>query len=285
MESIPKVSIVTPSYNQGVYLERTILSVLSQDYPNLEYIIIDGGSSDNSPETILKYADRLACWVSKPDRGQTHAINKGLQAATGDILVWLNSDDLLLPGALSAVAECFRQHPEAGFVYGDCHMIDAAGRYIFNRKVIKYDWGTLFYGRSLVSQPASFFRRNVVDEIGLLDERLFFCMDLEYWIRAACRGIKFHMLPVPLACFRMHGSTKTAQQRKRMLAEHLMILQMYGPWPWKHLGPAATYLQYVLNSVHHARSVLLRMRQRRELSLYRARRAQRLVASRGDDIS
>src|SRR5512134_129792 len=126
----PKISIVTPSFNQGKYLERTIRSVIEQDYPNLEYIIIDGGSTDESVEIIRKYEKHLAYWVSEPDRGQSHAINKGFDRATGEIFGWLNSDDWYVPGALKAVAEAFAANPEAGAVVGAGEMVDEEGKLV-----------------------------------------------------------------------------------------------------------------------------------------------------------
>ena len=124
----PKISIITPSYNQGEFLERTILSVIEQNYPNLEYIIIDGGSTDGSVDIIQKYADKLAYWISEKDNGQTHAINKGFKKATGEIVAWLNSDDELCEGALMAVASVFMEHDEADFVFGNQYSIDSNGK-------------------------------------------------------------------------------------------------------------------------------------------------------------
>jgi len=175
MQRNPRISIITPSYNQGQFLEETILSVLNQNYPNLEYIIIDGGSTDNSVEIIKKYEDRLAYWVSEKDRGQTHAINKGFKRATGDIVNWLNSDDLLEQGALKILAKEIEKNPAADFYFGDFSVIDSEGRKLFYRKSPPYQFATLFWGRQLSSQPAVFFRRNLLENIGYLDENLNFC--------------------------------------------------------------------------------------------------------------
>ena len=133
MARYPKISIITPSYNQGQFLEQTILSILSQDYPNLEYIIMDGGSSDNSVEIIRKHEDNLTYWVSEPDKGQSDAINKGFQRATGDILTWLNSDDYYLPGTLHTVAEYFTQHPDVECIYGDLQVVASNGDLLYVR--------------------------------------------------------------------------------------------------------------------------------------------------------
>jgi len=268
---VPKISIITPSYNQGQFLEETILSVLNQNYPNLEYIIMDGGSTDNSVEIIKKYEDRLAYWVSKPDKGQTEAINKGFRRSRGDILSWLNSDDLLLPGALSAVAQCFGKHPEAGFVYGDYQMIDQAGRVLFQRLVTEYDFGVLVYGRSLMTQPATFFRNSVIEQIGHLDERFDFCMDLEFWIRAAVQGIVFQSLRVPLAANRLHGEAKTSTQRYKLIEQHLQIVKKY----YKIRGGLWGF--YIANLYNRARGVLRRIKQRGNWGILQATRARKSI--------
>ncbi|NVO00781.1 MAG: glycosyltransferase, partial [Geobacteraceae bacterium] len=145
MTAPPKITIVTPSYNQGRFLEKTILSVLDQGYPNLEYIVIDGGSTDESVEIIKKYADRLTYWVSEPDRGQSHAINKGFERATGEIFGWLNSDDWYHPGALQAVAEAFAANPDVGAVVGAGEMVDEEGKQLIYKSTTKVDLDFLYH--------------------------------------------------------------------------------------------------------------------------------------------
>lgn len=253
-----RVSIVTPSFNHGEFIEEAILSVLNQDFPNIEYIIIDGGSTDNSVEVIKKYEHQIAHWVSEPDGGQTQAINKGLKIAKGDIFSWLNSDDLLLPGAISAIVECFQQHPEAGFVYGDYHMIDQSGQTLYKRMVSDYDYGVLVYGRSLITQPASFFTRYVLEDIGYLDEQYDFCMDLEFWIRAAAHDIIFQPLRVPIAANRLHRKTKTFTQHAKLIEQHRQIVKKYSniwgsEWGFK-----------LSNPFHRIRGVVRRMVQRKD---------------------
>ena len=267
MNSYPIISIITPSYNQGQFLEETILSVLNQDYPNLEYIIIDGGSTDNSVNIIKKYENRLDYWISEPDNGQTEAINKGFKKTTGDILGWLNSDDLLLHGALSALVACFEAHPEAGFVYGDYQMINRDGRVLFQRSVPDYDFGVLVYGRSLMTQPATFFRRSVLEQIGYLDEQFDFCMDLEFWIRAAVKRIMFQSLRVPLAANRLHNDAKTSTQRQKLIEQHLKIVKKYG----QVRGGACGF--YLINRYHWIRGVLKRIWQRKDWGILQATRA------------
>ena len=214
MRECPKISIITPSYNQGQFLEETILSVLNQDYPNLEYFIIDGGSTDNSVEIIKKNEDRLAYWVSEKDRGQTHAINKGFKRATGDIVNWLSSDDLLEQGALKILAKEIEKNPSADFYFGDFSVIDNEGRNFFYRKSPPYLFATLFWRRQLSNQPAVFFRQNLLDKIGYLDGSLNFCMDTEFWIRAAQQGSISHQIEEPLAMARLHNAARAGPTSK-----------------------------------------------------------------------
>jgi len=221
----PKVSIVTPSFNQGQFLEETILSVLNQDYPNTEYIIIDAGSTDGTLVILKKYHHLI--WISEPDHGQTEAINKGFRLTTGDIITYLNSDDLLLPGAVSAVVNAFSKYPKADFIYGDFKVIDSKGNHILSRNTISYDRNVLIYGRALIAQPASFFRRSLVTKIGYLDETYDFCMDLEFWIRAALNGAKFHHIDFPLAAQRLHPQSKTMSMRWKLDDQHRKILNTY----------------------------------------------------------
>jgi glycosyltransferase involved in cell wall biosynthesis len=205
----PLLSVVTPSYNQGAFLERTIRSVLNQGYPNLEFIIIDGGSTDNSVEIIRRYESRLAYWISEKDRGQSDALNKGFRKATGEIVGWQNSDDIYLPGAFFAAAEAFRRHPEADFFYGNRLDLDGRDEVIgetrftkFSRLVYQYD------GISLGTQ-SMFFRRPVLARVGFLDTELCFAMDYEWFLRAACQGCRFCRIPAYLGAMRRHGEAKT----------------------------------------------------------------------------
>lgn len=227
LSGYPKISIVTPSYNQGRFLEETILSVIDQNYPNLEYIIIDGGSADNSVDIIKKYEKHLAYWVSEKDNGQTHAINKGFSRASGEILNWLNSDDMLSENALQLVAEETIKNPSADFFYGDFKVIDNSGKEVFTRKSPPYNFYSLIYGRQLSCQPAVFFRKRVLDKIGYLDESLKFCMDIEFWIRAAINKSSFCQILQPLAIARMHPDAKTSLMQHTLYQEHKDILKKY----------------------------------------------------------
>lgn len=239
----PRVSIVTPSFNQGRYLEETIISVLEQGYQKLEYIIIDGGSSDNSVSIIKKYEKHLSYWVSESDRGQTQAINKGLKRTTGEIVNWLNSDDLLAPSALHVIAKAFGNNQESDFYYGDFSIIDSAGREMFARKSAPYCKYGLLFGRQLSCQPAVFFRRRLLEKIGYLDEKLSFCMDQEFWIRAAMDGYKFYQIKNNLAKTRFHSDTKTSKHQEDLHKEHKGIVRKYKKWAFNE-GTAKEDLYY-----------------------------------------
>jgi glycosyltransferase involved in cell wall biosynthesis len=219
----PTVSVITPSFNQGQFIEETILSIKKQDYPHIEHIVVDGGSSDDTLALLRKY-DKDITWVSEPDNGQTHAINKGIRMARGDIITYLNSDDIVLPCAVSAVVEAFTRNPEVDFIYGDYMIIDTRGNHLLSRKTIGYDKNILLYGRALISQPASFFRRNVIDRIGYFDESYDFCMDIEFWLRAVVKGIKFHRINYSLAAQRLHHDAKTMTIRWKLDDQHRKIL-------------------------------------------------------------
>ncbi len=229
----PRVTIVTPSYNQAPFLEETILSVLDQDYSNLEYIIIDGGSSDGSVEIIKKYADRLAHWVSEPDQGQSHALNKGFARATGDILAWLNSDDTYEPDALWPVVQMAARHPEAELFHGDCAFIDEHNQKMgflsssgFQAgKLLSPSWGYP-YPRNL-PQPAVFFRRSLWECAGPLDLGLHYAMDYDLWIRMSRCGA-FHYVPRTLANYRLSKGTKTVSQMIPMVADVLGVTARHG---------------------------------------------------------
>ncbi len=182
----PKVSIVTPSYNQAEFLEETILSVRAQDYPNIEHIIIDGGSDDGSVEIIKKYEDSLAFWVSEADNGQSDAINKGFRKATGDIVAWLNSDDLYFPHAVSTAVRHFQANRNLGLFYADCVFIDEHSdfiRYFTERE--EFDLDRLLSFSDFIMQPTTFFSREKLFEVGLLDEDRHFTMDWDLWCRLA----------------------------------------------------------------------------------------------------
>lgn len=222
---MPKVSIVTPSYNQAHFLEETIQSILSQDYPDIEYIIVDGNSSDGSQEIIRKYASRLAWWVSEPDSGQSEAINKGFSRATGDILTWICSDDTLLPGAVSMIVDLFRKHPGAGLIYGDAWLTNPAGERTALGLGQPYSLRTLII-HPMVPQPAGFFSREAWEIGGPLDTRIQYAMDRELWLRMAGR-VPIVYEPVTLATMRYHPDSKSVRGRASTLLSEKAILDHY----------------------------------------------------------
>lgn len=208
---LPRITVITPSYNQGETLEQTIRSVLEQNYPHLEYMVIDGGSQDESPSIIRRYQHRLAYWVSEKDRGQSHAINKGFARASGDLLAWLNSDDFYLPGALACIAQAYQAHPTAGLYTGNGLLVDKEGKTIRRyANDVGFDFSSLLQGSCYVLQPATFINRAAFEQAGFLDETLHFGMDLEYWLRV---GKSFPVVVVdePLAAFRWYEEVKTNQ--------------------------------------------------------------------------
>jgi glycosyltransferase involved in cell wall biosynthesis len=220
-----KVSIVTPSYNQGRFLKRTIESVLNQTYPNIEYIVMDGGSTDESVEILKSYGDRFK-WVSEKDKGQTDAINKGLRQCSGQILAYLNSDDTLELDAVETVVKFFREHPEIDLVYGDANYIDeddnVTGRYL----TAPYSWDRLVQD-CCVCQPAAFWRSSVVEQFGLFDDGLDFTMDYDYWLRIGRGGGGIMHLPVLLANSRLYPETKTMSSRGKIYNEIFEISQKH----------------------------------------------------------
>jgi len=212
--SYPKISIVTPSYNQEKFLERTILSVLHQNYPNFEYVIIDGGSNDGSLGIIKKYEKYLTYWVSEMDNGQADAINKGFAKSSGEILAWLNSDDVYLPDSLVKVAKVFLENPQIDVIYGNMYLINDSDKIIGKR--ISIPWipfvsrlGFL-YGGYAVYQPASFWKRELFYKIGGLDTKFRFCMDNELQIKFVLANAKFKFINDFLTGFRVHENSKTS---------------------------------------------------------------------------
>lgn len=211
--TLPTISIVTPSLNQGEFIERTILSVLSQEYPHLEYLVMDGGSSDNTLRVLEKYSGRVK-WVSEPDHGQTNAINKGLRMTHGAILGYLNADDTLLPGSLWKVAEAFTNQPDAMWATGKCRIVDEEGIEIrkaitrYKNLLLRIGNPTLLLMTNYISQPATFWRRDALNEVGFFDESLRYVMDYEYWLRLRSRH-PLLFIPEYVATFTIHPASKT----------------------------------------------------------------------------
>ncbi|MCX5701464.1 MAG: glycosyltransferase family 2 protein [Candidatus Omnitrophica bacterium] len=225
----PKVSIITPSFNQGRFIEETILSVLSQDYPNIEYIIIDGASTDNTLEIFKKYYKKII-WKSEPDNGQTQAINKGFKMATGEILAWQNSDDTYLPKTISIIVDFFLNNPNVGMVYGYFNYIDENGDLLFTKKIIDFSYRQFTCGRFHPVQATVFFRRSVLEEVGYLDEDFHYSMDTEFYCRIGKKFI-IALIPEVLGTFRIYPQSKTGQKasKRRWRKEELRIRKIYAP--------------------------------------------------------
>lgn len=221
----PKISIVTPSYNQTQFIEETIRSVLLQGYPNLEYIIIDGGSTDGSLEIIKKYAPRLSYWVSEKDNGQSHAINKGWKRSNGEILSWLNSDDVLAPGALDEVARIWVEDRRYGFISGITERVDGDGKLLGKYFGSEFNLiGTLSTSKNCVAQQSTFISRAALEQVGYLDVDLHLSMDWDLWVRIAARfPVKF--VPRVWSRIRIWDDTKTSTLLHLSGREHVRIVQ------------------------------------------------------------
>jgi glycosyltransferase involved in cell wall biosynthesis len=216
------VSIITPSYNQAAFLEQTIQSVLGQEYPHIEYMVVDGASADGSREIIEKFADKLAWWASEKDSGQAEAINKGLARAHGEIVAWLNSDDYYLPGAVSAALKVFEQNPEVVMVYGNMLAVDEHGQAI---NMLRYKPLTLqdLLCFQIIGQPSVFFRRDALEKAGLLDVTYHYLLDHHLWIRIAQHGKIMHT-DQTWAAARYHAGAKNRAQAAEFGREAFRLL-------------------------------------------------------------
>jgi GT2 family glycosyltransferase len=228
MPRLMRVSIITPSFDQAAYLEQTLRSVLEQGYPELEYIVIDGGSRDGSAEIIARYAPRLHYWVSEPDRGQVDAINKGLAKATADIVGYLNSDDLYLPGTLQAVAECFRSRPDCRWLCGEgveIGLTAGEGRPV-PREIPRDAAQAAFFNYRMV-QPAVFWRRAIFEKYGPFDPKYSYCFDHEFYVRLLAAGERCEPLESVIAAFRLHPTSKTIAEAGSFEPEIRAIREQY----------------------------------------------------------
>lgn len=222
MTDLPLVSIVTPSFNQVRYIEKTIQSVLMQDYPHIEYAVVDGGSTDGTIDLIKKYENKLAWWVSEKDKGQTDAINKGFNRSTGAILAWINSDDTYEPGAVSAAVEFLQTHPDVGMVYGGCNFINEDGRVIGKFNSAQTSHRLIREGYVHIPQQTMFFRSELWKQVGPLDPSFYFAMDYDLWTRISARTeIKY--VPQTWANFRLHTSGKTILADDRCWPEMIRV--------------------------------------------------------------
>ncbi|EKE24945.1 MAG: glycosyl transferase family protein [uncultured bacterium] len=227
-----KISIITPSYNQAQFIERTIQSILSQSHNDIEYIVMDGGSTDGTVDILKKYSDKII-WKSEKDKGQSDAINKGLKMATGEIVAFLNSDDTYEPGALEAVADFFKLNPDKKWIYGKCKIINENDQEI--RKPItiyknlllrKFSYSKLLT-ENFISQPATFWRKELHDEFGYFDENEHFCMDYEFWLRI---GKKYPagVIGKYLANFRYYKNSKSGSVNKKQFQDQYRLAKKYG---------------------------------------------------------
>ena len=229
MSELPKISVVTPSYNQGAFLEDTIRSVIKQEYPDFEYIVIDGASSDASVDIIERYKADLAYWVSEEDRGQSHAINKGMVRASGDLLTWLNSDDMLEPGALMTVAKAHQQNPDAGAYVGHGTKVNVRGDVEYYKKPsdLSFDGICRWMDGTNFMQPSCFFTRAAWEAAGPLDEDIHIALDVDLWLRMAKQ---FDFVPVDalLSQARLHDDAKTTALKNQMVVDCALVIIRHG---------------------------------------------------------
>ncbi len=233
IDKLPIISIVTPSYNEGQFIEKTIQSVINQNYPNIEYIIIDGGSEDDSPNIINRYKEKLSYLCFEPDSGQTHAINKGFRKVSGEIVTWLNSDDFYLPGTFEKVASFFLENPEIDCVYGDMEIVDEETNLLCVKRCIPYDYKICLYTGCLIPQPASFFKKSVFERIGFLDEKQRYFMDYEFFTRMGYNQLNFGTIRHSLSAFRLHQLSKTVANYPQNI-ERYNILWKFKKKPFKN---------------------------------------------------
>lgn len=240
---MPKISVVVPSFNQGHFIAATLKSIVDQDYPNLQLIVVDGGSKDETVAVIKQYERHIDWWVSEPDSGQTAAINKGFARSSGEIMAWINSDDLAAPGSLFRVADWFATHPETDVVYGDRILIDENGdevsRWILpphSRRVL--DWA------DFIPQETLYWRRSAWNLVGAqLDESFRFAMDWDFLLRLSSKQVSFEHLPFFLGMFRVHQNQKTSSQMTSVGQQEMQILRR------RSLGYTPTRLQLIFNTV------------------------------------
>jgi glycosyltransferase involved in cell wall biosynthesis len=229
MADIPGISIVTPSYNQGEFLEDTIVSVLDQNYPDLDYIVIDGGSDDNSIDIIKKYEKHLSYWVSEKDKGQSHAINKGFERASGDLYGWLNSDDRLEPGALATVSDASRDNPDAGAFVGHGRKVNISRETVYYKQpdALTFERFCGWMDGGNFMQPSCFFRRSAWEVAGPLDEDIHIALDVDLWLRMV-KKVTFIPIDKLLSSALAHEGAKTTAFRNRMVVDCALVVSRAG---------------------------------------------------------
>jgi glycosyltransferase involved in cell wall biosynthesis len=250
--ALPRISVVTPSYNQGKFIEATIRSVLDQGYPNLEYIIIDGSSTDETVDVIRRYEKHLAYWVSEKDNGAADAISKGFAKATGDILAYLNSDDVYLPGSLETVGTLMRDH-SIDVAFGNMYWMDAHGNTIGERRQTRFTRMGYLFGGSDLMQPATFWKRDLYLRCGGIDPSYRFTFDTDLFFRFVLNGAQFERVNKFLASFRIHPQSKSSNDEAICVEELRRIRQKYQPFPHKSLrGRGVRLAAWMYRSVCYA---------------------------------
>lgn len=232
IKNLPKISLITPTLNQGKFIRDAIQSVLSQNYPNLEYIVIDGGSTDHTVDILKSYGNKLI-WISEKDKGQSDAINKGLKMATGEVISYLNSDDYLQPGVLTKIGAFFAGNTQAFWVTGKCYTVDDKGREarklitLYKNIFLKYLRNrNIFYIVQFISQPSTFWRRSVLDKIGLFDTGLSYDMDYDYWLRI-WQKYRLYFLDDYLSSYRVHRASKAVLSPETQFQVEFDIIRRY----------------------------------------------------------
>jgi glycosyltransferase involved in cell wall biosynthesis len=231
---IPRISIVTPSYNQRAFIELALESVRSQNYASAEHIVVDGGSTDGTVEYLRSLSGKAGWqhlrWISERDRGQSDALNKGFKMASGDIIGWLNSDDVYRSGCFAAITSAFENNRAVDILYGDTTWIDEKSNIIQVRREIEFSRFVLAYHRVLyIPTTSTFFRRRIFDDGNWIDTRYDYAMDYEFFLRLTNAGYRFQHIPCLLADFRWHSESKSCSQSEKHLAEHDDIARMYSP--------------------------------------------------------
>ena len=219
----PKLSVITPSYNQAAYLEKTILSVISQDYPNLEFIIIDGGSTDGSLDIIKKYSNHLTYWESIPDGGQANAINKGIKKATGEWVCWQNSDDIFYTGAFKIFSDAIKRDTKVDFLICDINIIDANDRVIKQQRYVRPSYRSILSEGMLLTNQAAYWKRSLHNRIGYMDENLDCAFDYDWFLRVLKNNLKSKHIPVITGALRYHQLTKTNLNKIKFAMEMKIV--------------------------------------------------------------
>lgn len=277
-ESTPPVSIVVPSYNQGQFIGATLDSILEQGIEGIEILVMDGGSKDNTVEVLKSFNSKIQ-WVSEKDRGQSHAINKGFSRAHSKVLGYINSDDTYQPGALMTVLEVFKNHPQIDIIYGDFNYINAKGKVLANCQTINFDYDILRYDYNFICQPASFWRRSVIERIGPMAEELYYLMDYEFYLRAAAAGLHFLHLHHTLANLRLHKDCKTIsgnfEVQKKYQKVRSSIVFPYSLHSRNRLVDNSYHL--VLKSAMRVKGMLRNLTENKRIILWRTRKVMERV--------